>query len=501
MLDSHHSGYPRLSEKAIEPLKLNMNMQPLFVEIPYVEPSQLFSIVANEPWCFFLDSANSIQQMEDTNRYSYIGFDPFETVFIKNHQRKGSTEKINHPFQYVKKCLEKFKIEHCDALPPFQGGAVGYFSYDLCHYLEKIPYPSIPELNPYADLALGFYDMIVAFDHVDQRAWIISTGFPETAAPLQLERAKERLDRCQTLLGKARSSLHTLLCEYLPIEFRSPFNQKTYAEIVQKAQHYILEGDIFEVNLSHRFSAKFDFLSDNHYALYLKIRHCNPSPFSAFLNLGDHHILSTSPERFLSLKNNRVSTRPIKGTAPRSKQPQADSKIAAALATSEKDRSENIMIVDLLRNDLSKVCLDDSVMVKKLCGLETYPTIHHLVSVIEGQLLPNKTALDLLEACFPGGSVTGAPKIRAMEIIYELEPTPRGPYCGSIGFIGFNGNMDTSITIRTLLMHTNTLSYQTGGAVVLDSSPESEYHETLIKSAAIRQLFSYWNNQHDFNTG
>lgn len=459
-------------------------------EISYQDPAELFKKFSSFPWAFLLDSADAFRPFDDTNRFSYIALNPFEKIKIKNKKRLETNEIINDPFLYLKNIMSQYQINHRDDLPLFQGGAVGYFSYDLCYYLEDIKFPSINENTAYADLAIGIYDTIISFDHIKKKSWIVSTGFPETSIENRSKRAKKQIETyTKSILAKEQKDENDGPKSYA-ISLKSPFDKNRYVNLVKKAQNYILEGDIFEVNLSHRFEGELPKSLKNKFSLYLKMRENNPSPFSAYLNFDDHQILSASPERFLSLEGNKVSTRPIKGTAPRGKSEKEDMLISQALSSSEKDRSENVMITDLLRNDLSKVCTPQSVIVKKLCGLETYPTVHHLVTVVEGTLRNELDALDLLKACFPGGSITGAPKVRAMQIIYELEPTKRGPYCGSIGYVGFNGMMDTSIVIRTLLAQSEKITYQAGGAVVLDSSPEGEYEETLTKSAAIKKTLT-----------
>lgn len=468
-----------------------MKHLPLSLEIPYEDPGLLFQNFSDKSWAIFLDSADSDRQRDDTNRCSYIVFEPFEKILIKRHQRVGGSGRVSNPFQYLNAIMQAYAVKSDPQLPVFQGGAVGYFSYDLCHYYEDINRPIQQEDSPYADLAVGLYDTVISFDHVLKKAWIVSNGFSESSIEKQRDRAESNIQYCLDLLRNQQRSKDDAPCFRLKDDLISPFDKSGYGQLVEKAKNYILEGDIFEVNLSHRFEGWLDGTLPNKYDLYLNMRTRNPSPFSAYLNFNDHHILSTSPERFLLLREGIASTRPIKGTARRGQSQTEDRLIAELLAKSEKDRSENVMIVDLLRNDLSKVCLADSVKVKKLCGIETYPTVHHLVSIIEGKLRSDAAALELLEACFPGGSITGAPKVRAMQIIYELEPTARGPYCGSIGYIGFNGSMDTSIVIRTLLVDKdNKITYQAGGAVVLDSSPVDEYEETLTKSASIRKVFS-----------
>ena len=294
-----------------------MDNFPLIKAITYVDPGDLFGIFSKDTWSVLLDSADANQQHDDTNRYSYIGFDPFEKIMIKNKQRPNHKELINHPFQYLKQIMAKFKLDTKPNLPPFQGGAIGYFSYDLCHYLEKVDYPKLKEDTPYADLAIGIFDTIIAFDHVLEKAWIISTGFPEQDNHRRLKRAQHRLTLCANIIKKMHPTKPSKNLEQTTIELTSQFNKESYSSFVKKAQQYILDGDIFEVNLSHRFDGILNGDAETIYALYLKMRAANPSPFSAFLNMGDHQILSSSPERFLLHKQGHVSTRPIKGTAPR----------------------------------------------------------------------------------------------------------------------------------------------------------------------------------------
>jgi para-aminobenzoate synthetase component I len=253
---------------------------------------------------------------------------------------------------------------------------------------------------------------------------------------------------------------------------------------VARVVEYILAGDIFQANISQRFWGELPEGVDA-LALYRRLRRRNPAQFAALLDYGDITIASASPERFLSLDDGLVETRPIKGTRPRGDTPEEDARLAAELLGSEKDRAENVMIVDLLRNDLSRVCRDHSVLTPEICVLESYATVHHLVSTITGRLLPDSDAVDLLRATFPGGSITGAPKFRAMEIIAEIEPTRRGPYCGAIGWLGFDGSMDTSITIRTYCMKGRTVTFQAGGGITADSDPAAEYEETLAKARAL----------------
>jgi para-aminobenzoate synthetase component 1 len=468
---------------------LTTSYTPLFQEIIYQDPIKIFSFLQQNEWSIFFDSANHQQPFQKTNQYSYIALLPFRTITLKNNVIAEDHSKIIDPFDLLKKCLRSFNIQKIPGLPPFQGGLAGYFAYDLCRYIEKLPHPILDDMN-FPDLAIGFYDCVISFDHNDKRAWIVSTGFPETEESLRQQRAKSRLAELLVRLKKNPESksdkkvIIQTVCNATDIT--SNFNKKKYLETVKIAQNYICCGDIFEVNLSQRFKAQLP-QGLVPFALYKRLRKINPSPFAAYINLGKITIASASPERFIFLQDGNVETRPIKGTMQRGKTREEDRLLSEQLLQSEKDCAENVMIVDLMRNDLSRVCKDDSILVEKLCGLESYATVHHLVSVIKGKLRPEHDAIDLLKSTFPGGSITGAPKIRAMEIISELEPHCRGPYCGSIAFISFSGDMDTSIIIRTYLINDGTVTYQVGGAVVFDSDPMQEYDETLIKAHALNR--------------
>jgi para-aminobenzoate synthetase component I len=462
---------------------------PLFQEIIYQDPIKIFSSLQQNKWSIFFDSVNHQQPFQKTNQYSYIALLPFRTITLKNNVIAEDHSKIIDPFDLLKKYLCSFNIQKIPDLPPFQGGLAGYFAYDLCRYIEKLIHPNLDDMD-FPDLAIGFYDCVISFNHHAKQAWIVSTGFPETEEPLRQRRAKSRLAELLAILKKNLESTRDKKIIFQTIcnttDITSNFSKKKYLESVKIAQNYIRCGDIFEVNLSQRFKAQLP-PSLTPFALYKRLRTINPSPFAAYINLGKVIIASASPERFIFLQDGNVETRPIKGTLPRGKTPKEDRLLSAQLLQSEKNCAENVMIVDLMRNDLSRVCEDDSILVEKLCGLESYATVHHLVSVIKGKLRPEHDAIDLLKSTFPGGSITGAPKIRAMEIISELEPNCRGPYCGSIAFISFSGDMDTSIIIRTYLINDRTVTYQVGGAVVYDSDPMQEYDETLIKAYALNR--------------
>jgi para-aminobenzoate synthetase component 1 len=381
----------------------------------------------------------------------------------------------------------------------------GYIGYDWGAVLERLPAPRYDDLAIH-DVVLGLYDWVVAWDHRIGTAWIISTGLPERG-PAGDRRARERMDLVRERLGARRRSGAaepalsaakgppgpgpaapaypvTDIAGAREIGLRSTFTHRGYLDAVERVREYIVAGDIFQANISQRFQCR---LSEVPFELYRRLRRRNPAPFAAYLDFGDLAVLSASPERFLRLDQERrlVETRPIKGTRPRGLGPMHDAALGRALAESEKDRAENVMIVDLLRNDLSRVCRPGTVRVPELFALEHHPTVHHLVSTVVGELEPGADAFELIRAAFPGGSITGAPKVRAMEIIAELEPTQRGVYCGSIGYLSATGAMDTSIVIRTYLVLRGQVYFQAGGGIVADSDPELEYRETLDKARGL----------------
>ncbi len=456
---------------------------PLLVE--KIEKPDILALFANLPrdGAILLDSA---QCQHPNARYSFIACDPFQVITCKNNKVW-----VNHqahqgnPFDILEEALAQYQLPLYPDLPPFQGGAAGCFGYECGKYLETIP-EALQDSLGFPELLIGFYDVVVAVDHWENSAVVMSSGFPQTDPSQRFKRAQKRLhwmlEIIKRLLYTPNASLQMCKAE----KITSNFTQSAYEKAVQKVQNYILAGDIFEANISQCFSAEFE-EGIVHFDLYQRLRQNNPAPFASFLQYGDYVIASASPERFLQLREGEVEACPIKGTAPRCLDLLADKQAADRLLLSEKDRAENIMIVDLMRNDLSRVCLPHTVKVPILCGLQSFATVHHLVSQVTGRLIPNKNAIDLLKATFPGGSITGAPKIRAMEIIAEIEPTTRGPYCGSMGYIGFNGEMDLSILIRSFVCVKNLVTYQVGGAVTFDSDPEQEYVETLDKAKALHQ--------------
>jgi para-aminobenzoate synthetase component 1 len=458
---------------------------PLVEELtPLPDPWEVARRLAHLPHLLFLDSAASGPAL---GRYSFVAADPFD--WLISERGKG------RPFATLAERLARYPSEPLAGLPPFQGGAAGLLSYDLCHDLERLPRPRYNEFA-FADMAIGFYDWVIAFDHGEQRAWLISTGFPEVSPNRRRRRADDRLRAVQRWLRATPPPLQAFsqprldlgrMCRQYPLTgvagVTSNFDRPGYLAAVRRIIEYLHAGDCFQVNLAQRLLAP---VTLPPLELHYRLRQCNPAPFAAFFAVDDDcAVVSASPERFLRVHQREVETRPIKGTRPRGATSAEDASQRADLLASAKDWAENVMIVDLLRNDLGRVCRYGSVCVPALCHLETHPTVHHLVSEVRGVLGEGCGPVDLLRAAFPGGSVTGAPKIRAMEIIAELEPTARGPYCGSLGYLGFDGSMDTNILIRTFTVGRGWVQFPVGGGIVADSVPEREYEETLHKAAGL----------------
>jgi para-aminobenzoate synthetase component 1 len=327
------------------------------------------------------------------------------------------------------------------------------------------------------DMMVGLYDQVLAFDHHKNRAWFITHADSEDQAQARLHHLRKLTDHAPVIEPRSAGA-----------DFAPELMRHEYEDRIARVIEYVHAGDIFQANLSQRFVADMPRGFDS-FAHYLHLRDISPAPFASYMNFGTIKLASASPERFIKVQNWQVEARPIKGTMPRHADPQQDTRAAEALQNSAKDYAENAMIVDLLRNDLSKVCHDHSVEVPVLCGLESFAQVHHLVSVVKGMLNANNRPLDLLRACFPGGSVTGAPKVRAMQIIEALEDNRRGPYCGALGYIGIGDMMDTNIVIRTLVHNGRRTCFNVGGGIVADSNPAAEYDETLTKAQGLLKSF------------
>ena len=467
------------------------------------DPADVSALFLDLPYLLFLDSAAT--QHAD-GHYSFLAADPVQVVRSKGPATErwggdsgGWTSVPGDALAVARALLPREPVEPVSGLPPFQGGIAGYLGYDWSAVLERLPRPRYDDLN-IPDVVLGLYDWVIAWDHRIGTAWLISTGLPAEGGARQ-RRARERMDQVMERLGgrQRRTAAESAPLPSRPgapsypvsgidgaadIGLRSTFTHRGYVDAVNRVKDYIVAGDIFQANLSQRFQSGW---TQPPFELYRRLRRRNPAPFAAYLGYGELTVLSASPERFLRLHEDRrhIETRPIKGTRPRGLGPMHDAALGRALAESEKDQAENVMIVDLLRNDLSRVCRPGTVRVPELFALEHHPTVHHLVSTVVGEIEPGAGAVDLIRAAFPGGSITGAPKVRAMEIIAELEPTQRGVYCGSIGYVSATGAMDTSIVIRTYLALRGQVYFQAGGGIVADSDAELEYRETLDKAKAL----------------
>lgn len=440
----------------------------------------LFARIAQEDWAVFLDSG---QPMGQYGRYDVICGRPFITIVTQQGATtvsKGGQHKQceEDPFSVLKSMLKAYPQQESGR--PFTGGAVGYFGYDLGRYLENMPEIALDAEN-IPDMCVGIYDWAVIVDHREQQTSLVSFGHdPATEANWN---ALCELFSGVSSLVKDGDGFQVMSAA------SSNMDEATYSDKFDRVKAYITEGDCYQVNLAQRFSARAE---GDAWLAYQHLRKISPAPFMAYMRFPYCQVLSASPERFLQVNGRHVETRPIKGTRPRAKDAAEDRRNADELGASLKDRAENLMIVDLLRNDISKNCEVGSVRADRLFALESFANVHHLVSTVTGTLAENRTAVDLLRGCFPGGSITGAPKLRAMQIIEELEPHRRGLYCGAIGYIGFDGNMDTNIAIRTAVYSHGEIRFWAGGGIVADSEMQKEYRETWDKASSMLQLMQYF---------
>ena len=464
----------------------------LIEELPVsLSPVRLFELFRSEPFSFFLDSAMDPARL---GRYSLMGSAPFLRLISRGDSvivTQGNSEITvkGNPLDILGHYLETYRLDSRDPRVPCASGAVGYLSYDLGHFVESLPCRAVDDLD-LPESCFGFYDVMLVFDNLLSRTYLISTGFPEVDETRRSARARERLEEYKYRLAAlpvetaAAKEIESAAGEII---FKSNFTHADYIRAVERARQYIIDGDIFEVNLSQRYEAD---IAIPPYELYRRLRRLNPAPFAAYLDCGEVVVAGSSPERFLRLQGDMVEARPSRappaGAVLRRKMPP----MPAVCSKVKKTARENMMIVDLERNDLGRVCRYGSVKVTELAVLETYPTVFHLTSTIEGRLREGVSRIDLLKATFPGGSITGAPKVRSMEIIDELEPTRRSLYTGSLGYLGFDGNLDLNIVIRTFLIKGRRAYFQVGGAVVYDSDAESEYQETLDKGKALFNALS-----------
>ncbi|MEX0704069.1 MAG: aminodeoxychorismate synthase component I [Planctomycetales bacterium] len=475
--------------------------QPFVAELsPAPDPGAALARCADLPGVLLLESALRRPRL---GRCSFLTADPFETFEVR---RPGYGE---DPFGPIAAALDPFRIEPIADLPPFQGGAAGLLGYELGGAWERIPVRGGDDLEIPA-LAVGVYDWVIAWDHQRDRAWIVSHGFPETDPATRAERAQSRLRAVRARLAAKPASgwpalgstdngrrtadggQRTADIPGLP-GLTSDFSREEYLAAVARVIEYIRAGDVFQANLSQRLMHP---LRERPLDLYARLRRVNPAPMAGYFAWDDWAIASASPERFVRVEEGgEVETRPIKGTRRRRSLPEADLFTRDELRESVKDQAENVMIVDLMRNDLSRVCRPGSIRVPRLCAVETYETVQHLVSEVRGTLAEGRSVWDLFAATFPGGSITGAPKVRAMEIIAELEPTVRGPYCGSLFYAGFDGRADSSILIRTFAIRRGRVQCGVGGGIVAQSDPADEYAETLHKAEGMLRALRGASNE------
>lgn len=483
-------------------LSVELTAQPFFIKQKRSH-AEMFALLADKPWAMWLDSCQSDHV---DSRFDILVFEPHVKLTTKNNETTvvdcmtNQQQIINedplavlaqaNSQTFSKVDISQITQNHPEL--PFAGGAIGYFSYDLGRTFERLPVIAQHDINA-PDMAVGIYTNALIFDRLTDKYILICPTAERELVTKQINTLIDETNVNKTSIDESNVNKTKVGNEptdstfSLTSPWQSNMTQAQYAEKFSKVQDYLLSGDSYQINLAQRFKA--DYMGSE-MAAYLTLREANKAPFSAFIRTDENAVLSISPERFLKLNQDEVQTKPIKGTRPRSLDQVTDRALADELSVSTKDRAENLMIVDLLRNDISRVCVAGSVKVPHLFAIESFPAVHHLVSTVEGKLKAEFNATDLLRAGFPGGSITGAPKIRAMEIIEELEPHRRSVYCGSVGYISACGKMDSSITIRTLICEQNSIYCWAGGGLVADSNVDSEYQETFDKVGKILPLLN-----------
>ena len=454
-------------------------------------PISAFQKIGRNGLSYLLESGEGGDKLA---RYSFIGIDPF-LVFQSKDTRieiRGKDKKevyTEKPLLYLRRLFAEFKTSPIKGLPRFFGGGVGYFGYDLVRFIEGLPKNTIDDLD-IPDCILIFAGIVLVFDHLTHQMWIIA-NIPLKEKGLSKDAAYEQATtQIEKVLSQLKNPGLPSLDNQKEIErkseelsqTRSNITQEEFVAKVKKVKEYILAGDAFQVVLSQRLNRK---TKENPFKIYRSLRSLNPSPYMYYLNYGKVQVVGASPEPLVRLTGELVESKPIAGTRHRGKNEVEDIKLEKDMLNDEKEKAEHTMLVDLARNDLGRICCPGTVKVSNFMEVEKFSHVMHLVSEVEGKIQPHKNAFDALEACFPAGTVSGAPKVRAMEIIDELEPNYRGPYAGAVGYIGFNGNMDTCITIRTIIFKDDQAYIQVGAGIVADSIPEMEYKETLNKSKAM----------------
>ncbi len=489
MLDLHPAKNDFIRQSA------SGRIPPVYAEIPFVKPADVYEKIESDTGFLF----ESIKGPEKTARYSFAGTEPFLILKIKNGEVSitGGMEqrlKSRHPLKLFRELLRRYKAATVPGLPPFTGGVAGLVSYDFVHYLERLPVTVTDDLH-IPDAHFLFTDLVIAFDHVLKKAYIIASpgarqmitgdaGMPDL--PELYDEGRQRIldlyDRISRRANGSRAGRFTA-SPARSIRINHEMGKDRYMEIVSRAKDYIHAGDIFQANLSQRVSAEIGEVQS--WQIYRILSEINPSPFAAYLDLEDYQIVSSSPERLVRVSGGLVETRPIAGTRPRGADDEGDRMMRSDLLLNEKERAEHIMLIDLERNDLGRISDYGTVRVDEMMITEDYSHVIHIVSNVRGEMLQGKDTFDVIKATFPGGTITGVPKVRCMEIIDELEPVARGPYTGSVGYVGFSGDMDLNIIIRTFVIKKGVAYVQAGAGIVADSDPEREYYETLKKAEAL----------------
>jgi anthranilate/para-aminobenzoate synthase component I len=480
-------------EKFITNAKSGMIL-PVYAELPFISPQHIYEAIRS-PHSFLFES---IKGPDKIARYSFVGAKPFLTFKVKDGSveinQDGDPFNSKAPLKVMKELLSKYSIHKQDGLPPFIGGAAGLISYDFVHYFENLPKSTLDDLN-IPDAHFMFVDTVIAVDRKLQKTLVIACPAAEDI----INAAENNTEPdWSSAYGKASKNIEDLcdkISSYKPaaapeaddhkssIEIHHEMGKQKYMDIVKRTKEYIKAGDIFQANLSQRVSA---YIADTpEWDIYKLLSSINPSPFAAYLDMGDYVIASSSPERLVRVSDNIVETRPIAGTRPRGMDAEGDSKMRAELLLNEKERAEHLMLIDLERNDLGRISDYSTVDVDELMITEEYSHVIHIVSNVKGTLADGMDCFDVIKATFPGGTITGVPKVRCMEIIDELEPVVRGPYTGSVGYISFTGDMDLNIIIRTFVIKDKVAYVQAGAGIVADSDPEREYYETLKKAEAL----------------
>ncbi|MBM3925339.1 MAG: anthranilate synthase component I [SAR202 cluster bacterium] len=452
------------------------NLIPVYREVPadMETPVSAYLKVAKPPYSFLLES---VEGGERVGRYSFIGTEPYSVVKTGPGTKLGSVD----PLAPIQKELAKYKLAPVQGLPRFHGGAVGYLAYDVVHYFEpRVPIPKANTIGVPESLFM-LTDTLLVFDHLRHDIKVVSLARVDGNIEAGYREACRRIDkvveRLEGPLPKEPASAPSTSTPYT-----SNFTRERYHDMVQRVKKYVVAGDVIQVVPSQRLARRTDAAP---FRIYRTLRTINPSPYMYYLDLDGFQIIGASPEMLLQVEEGRITTHPIAGTRPRGKTEAEDIALEKELVNNEKERAEHIMLVDLARNDLGRVSKTGTVKVSRLMGVDRYSHVMHLVSQVTGLLKPEYTCFDAMRSCFPAGTLSGAPKIRAMEIIAEMEKEQRGPYSGAVGYFSFSGNCDTALTIRTMVLKDGIAYVQAGGGIVYDSEPEPEYQETLHKAGAL----------------